>query len=104
MGEAVCELYEILKKKEQKDHYTVDFLKLQLGDAAEVWNSEPSMIYMSWKAFKKASLKKFYGKKNRPKARKHIANMEIYRGKIIFNYGKLKRMFEIAGIRDEEEQ
>ncbi|OMJ18310.1 hypothetical protein AYI69_g7086 [Smittium culicis] len=33
-----------------------------------------------------------------------IESIDVYKGKIIVNYGKLKRLFEIAGISDEEEK
>ncbi|OMJ17288.1 hypothetical protein AYI70_g6070, partial [Smittium culicis] len=98
------EKYTNFAKKEQTDQDKVDFAKLYLGGDALEWHSGASLLYREWESFKKAFTKKFDERKSRSEARKHIASIDIYKGKIIVNYGKLKRLFEIAGISDEEEQ
>ncbi|OMJ17289.1 hypothetical protein AYI70_g6071 [Smittium culicis] len=98
------EKYTNFAKKEQTDQDKVDFAKLYLGGDALEWHSGASLLYREWESFKKAFTKKFDERKSKSEARKHIASIDIYKGKIIVNYGKLKRLFEIAGISDEEEQ
>ncbi|OMJ26861.1 hypothetical protein AYI69_g3726 [Smittium culicis] len=98
------EKYSKYAKKSQTEEDKVDFSQAYLSGNALEWNSGASLLYRSWEEYKSAILKKFDMRKNRNEARKHIANMELYRGTIIVNYGKLKRLFEIAGITGDEDQ
>ncbi|OMJ20133.1 hypothetical protein AYI70_g4304 [Smittium culicis] len=98
------EKYTKFSKKEQTDEDKVDFAKVYLGGDALEWHSGASLLYRDWNSFSAAFKKKFDESKSSSEARKHISGIDIYKGKIIVKYGKLKRLFEIAGISEEEEQ